>query len=331
MSHVSKDVFAHRVILGYFYLWCLIMAVFLYIWWPFIGGMMVIIVSVGSTLLLLAVYMTYKIRYQATLAIIPFYILILTLGLYPLLAVDWYFGNVTTYIWYLTAPVKLSTVYSRRTTMYWCLYLLALIVSSFFTAGLLPPLVPQELVAGDEQRATLVIAARRSSVCTLLIAFVELMYFLYFKDRISHVLRPNEPDPDAGNPVKPPGLPAADSDARHDALHARIVNYFETKQPFRNCEYSISQLAVALNNNTTYVAKAIQHCEGMNFTTFLNTWRIRHVKTLLQLNSSKFTLHYIYTVSGFRNQSTFNRTFKIITGITPSEYCRQIDVSLPDE
>jgi AraC-like DNA-binding protein len=29
---------------------------------------------------------------------------------------------------------------------------------------------------------------------------------------------------------------------------------------------------------------------------------------------------YIYTEAGFSNQSTFNRVFKQIEGITPSEY-----------
>jgi AraC-like DNA-binding protein len=38
----------------------------------------------------------------------------------------------------------------------------------------------------------------------------------------------------------------------------------------------------------------------------------------------KYTLHYIYTSAGFRNQSTFNKVFKLLEGITPSEYITKI-------
>ncbi|MFP3733141.1 helix-turn-helix domain-containing protein, partial [Bacillus sp. SIMBA_006] len=54
---------------------------------------------------------------------------------------------------------------------------------------------------------------------------------------------------------------------------------------------------------------------------YLNTCRIENVKKLIQENDiNKITLMYIYTASGFSNQSTFNRVFKQIEGITPSEY-----------
>ncbi|WP_410566018.1 helix-turn-helix domain-containing protein [Bacillus sp. SIMBA_033] len=33
---------------------------------------------------------------------------------------------------------------------------------------------------------------------------------------------------------------------------------------------------------------------------------------------------YIYTEAGFSNQATFNRVFKSIEGITPSEYINRI-------
>ncbi len=33
---------------------------------------------------------------------------------------------------------------------------------------------------------------------------------------------------------------------------------------------------------------------------------------------------FVYTEAGFKNQSTFNRVFKQIEGMTPSEYIRNL-------
>jgi len=54
---------------------------------------------------------------------------------------------------------------------------------------------------------------------------------------------------------------------------------------------------------------------------YLNEYRINYVKKLISENNlQKVTLMYIYTEAGFSNQATFNRVFKQIEGVTPSEY-----------
>jgi AraC-like DNA-binding protein len=64
----------------------------------------------------------------------------------------------------------------------------------------------------------------------------------------------------------------------------------------------------------------------MNYTFFVNTFRIKHVKKLIAQNThNRFTLEYIYLSSGFKNQSTFNKVFKQIEGVTPSEYYKNIN------
>ncbi|NML72172.1 helix-turn-helix domain-containing protein [Chryseobacterium sp. RP-3-3] len=76
-----------------------------------------------------------------------------------------------------------------------------------------------------------------------------------------------------------------------------------------------------LKSNNLYIAKSIKVNGFTNFNHYLNVCRIENVKKLLSEHDiSRVTLMYIYTESGFSNQSTFNRVFKQIEGITPSEY-----------
>ena len=73
--------------------------------------------------------------------------------------------------------------------------------------------------------------------------------------------------------------------------------------------------------NSTYISKAIRYKGYPNFNSYLNIYRINHVKQLFnEIDFQKTTLMYIYTEAGFSNQSTFNRVFKQIEEITPSEY-----------
>jgi AraC-like DNA-binding protein len=49
-----------------------------------------------------------------------------------------------------------------------------------------------------------------------------------------------------------------------------------------------------------------------------------YVKDKLQSDELKtMTLMHIYSEAGFKNQSTFNKVFKKIEGVTPSEYIQK--------
>jgi len=65
----------------------------------------------------------------------------------------------------------------------------------------------------------------------------------------------------------------------------------------------------------------LKHKKFDNFNHYLNLHRVTYVKELIEINDlDRVTIMYIYTKAGFANQSTFNRVFKKIEGITPSEY-----------
>jgi len=93
------------------------------------------------------------------------------------------------------------------------------------------------------------------------------------------------------------------------------------KKLFKDPKLNISKLSLHLDINYNHLSKIIRNKGYQNFNMYLNEYRINYVKKLISENNlQKVTLMYIYTEAGFSNQATFNRVFKQIEGVTPSEY-----------
>ncbi|MBB6369119.1 helix-turn-helix domain-containing protein [Chryseobacterium shigense] len=108
---------------------------------------------------------------------------------------------------------------------------------------------------------------------------------------------------------------------KYALLFSEVQEIVENKAYYKDVGFTISQLSNILKSNNLYISKSIKLNGFSNFNHYLNICRIENVKKLLEENDiSRVTLMYIYTESGFSNQSTFNRVFKQIEGVTPSEY-----------
>lgn len=101
----------------------------------------------------------------------------------------------------------------------------------------------------------------------------------------------------------------------------------QEKQLYKDVNFNISKLSTVMDINSSYISKSIRAKGYPNFNNYLNRYRIECVKRLLHENDiEKVTLMYIYTEAGFSNQSTFNRVFKQMENITPSEYISNLQV-----
>jgi len=120
----------------------------------------------------------------------------------------------------------------------------------------------------------------------------------------------------------------AENIERDKILYNSIIEYFEKKKPFKNPDFNARELAKALNSNINYISRAISTGGGGDFHTLLNRFRISYVKAMLDGGAmKKYTIDYIYTEAGYKYRSTFNAAFKLITGMTPSDYVSQNDTN----
>ncbi|MDL2302429.1 AraC family transcriptional regulator [Lachnospiraceae bacterium OttesenSCG-928-D06] len=88
-----------------------------------------------------------------------------------------------------------------------------------------------------------------------------------------------------------------------------------------HCTEDITPKELALSNNfsTSHFIRLFRQVTGVSFHDFINQNRIAYAKKLLYTHSD-MTIMEISLQSGFSSLSTFNRTFKNVTKLTPSEY-----------
>jgi len=113
-------------------------------------------------------------------------------------------------------------------------------------------------------------------------------------------------------------------DPKFDVIYNDILHHFDEEKPYTDPDFNLAKLARSINSNTYYVSVALNQKSKMNFKSFVNVYRINQVKEDLKNNRhKKFTLKHIYTNAGFTHQSTFNRIFKQIEGVSPNEFIKQ--------
>ena len=90
---------------------------------------------------------------------------------------------------------------------------------------------------------------------------------------------------------------------------------------YTNPELTIDILAKKVNSNTKYVSQAINENAEMNFSTYINTFRIEEAKQLLRDGESKnWSMDAVAEKCGFNNPTSFYQAFKKNTGMTPAAF-----------
>ncbi len=117
---------------------------------------------------------------------------------------------------------------------------------------------------------------------------------------------------------------SAESDSTkttQNELFHRIYQLMVNEQVYTKTDITVDYLSKQLSSNTKYISKAIKDETGMNFNTFINTFRIEEAKKLLRDKiSSTWSLDAVAEQSGFNNTTSFFQAFKKNTGLTPSAF-----------
>ena len=121
-----------------------------------------------------------------------------------------------------------------------------------------------------------------------------------------------------------PPLPPQEDSSADEALLQRICQLMDEERPFLNSELKIADLATSLGTNVTYISNCINSQKGCSFIQFVNGYRIDYAKQLLRKHPDK-KISEVWAGSGFANETSFFRTFRALTGMTPSEWRAKID------
>ena len=138
---------------------------------------------------------------------------------------------------------------------------------------------------GNRQRAVLLTDIEDESVIAMAIAYKDM-------------------GQDTGFP-----LPAKSQKSQKTRIKNRLEKLFNDKQIYLNKDLTIWTLAKQLNTNRTYLSQLINADYGQNFSTFVNSYRVRHAENL-QKFQPELSESEIAEMSGFGNVKSWKRARK---------------------
>lgn len=112
--------------------------------------------------------------------------------------------------------------------------------------------------------------------------------------------------------------------SRKDELFNKLLELFEKEKLYLQYDLSLADIAELLNSNKHYISNIINEKLNKNFYQFVNELRIKEaIEMLNNQDSYLYTIESISQKAGFKSKSSFNKFFKEITGITPSEFRKE--------
>lgn len=121
---------------------------------------------------------------------------------------------------------------------------------------------------------------------------------------------------------------ASNISATQTEIDIKLKQVIEEKKIYLNSNLSLSELSRTIGISSKDLSKYMNDSLGMNFSEYINLYRIEEVKKLMvSKDSSKYTLISLAEKAGFSSKSSFNAIFKKTTGITPSAYKKRITKS----
>ena len=112
------------------------------------------------------------------------------------------------------------------------------------------------------------------------------------------------------------------TDDTSEELMQRITLLMDEQQPYLQSRLKQSDIAVELGVSTTSISDCISSCRGISFQQLLAEYRVHHAQQLLT-QQPDMKLAAVFAESGFTSESTFFRTFKTVTGLSPKEWLAQ--------
>ena len=113
-------------------------------------------------------------------------------------------------------------------------------------------------------------------------------------------------------------------DSTNDELVRRICTLMEEQKLYLNSELKLNDVADALNTNRNVISSCINSQRGCSFSQFVSGYRIDYAKELMR-RQPDIKVSEVWMASGFSTETSFFRTFKAVTGMTPNEFKQKID------
>ena len=106
-----------------------------------------------------------------------------------------------------------------------------------------------------------------------------------------------------------------------DEMRDRILNIIVMQKKYKDKDYSAKKLAEDLGTNTRYISAVVNVRFHMNYTSFVNKFRIEEAMAILvDRRYQSLRVEEVSDMVGFSNRQSFYASFYKLMGMTPREY-----------
>lgn len=118
-------------------------------------------------------------------------------------------------------------------------------------------------------------------------------------------------------------------------LKQKLMDLIDLQKIYKKENISIKEIAINLNEHEYKIRKLINYELGYrNFNEFINHYRIKDICEILsdeKLIFERMSITRIALDMGYGSLASFNRAFRSITGITPTEFRKKRIIEISNE
>ncbi len=105
----------------------------------------------------------------------------------------------------------------------------------------------------------------------------------------------------------------------------QIEQLISEERLYQDSALSIDSLSQRLDFKRHYISNSINRCTGKSFNTFVNEYRVKEaIRLLSESGHDGFSIDRVAFDSGFNDRKNFYRVFKKMTGLSPSEFKKNL-------
>lgn len=114
-------------------------------------------------------------------------------------------------------------------------------------------------------------------------------------------------------------------------IHGQLTALMQRERLYTNPELTLGDTAQQLNVHPNYLSQVINSVAKKNFYDYINSQRIEEFnRAVKETKNQKFTLLSLAFECGFNSKTSFNRNFRKVMGVSPSEYLKQMNVNFEE-
>ncbi|MBL3548855.1 helix-turn-helix transcriptional regulator [Chryseobacterium sp. KMC2] len=115
-------------------------------------------------------------------------------------------------------------------------------------------------------------------------------------------------------------LSEQEKESREPLSHEVVSKYMDVKKPYLDPNLKITDLITAFGTNRTYLSSFINTTYGLNFSMYINRYRLEEFQRLKELPENKMAdEEELVYLAGFRSHQSFKRSEKILKSAVNTE------------